>query len=115
MDTPSTFLRTLSTESISESELATFVTLLAAVPEALERHDAFQHLLRVAALSPDQVVVLAKSSPVREDVGLQLLLKRYIRSQQFAASHAAEQARLSSKWAVAADIVMGFFMSLPPM
>lgn len=115
MGTPSAFLGTLNAESISQAELETFVTLLGAVGAAQERHDAFQHLLRKVPLNPQQVVTLAKSQPVREDVGLQLALKRYIRARQFAASHAAEQARLSSKWGVAADIVMAFFMSLPPL
>ena len=108
------FLRTLGSESLSPSQLDTFVSLLASAPEAAARQESLAHLLRVASLSPDQVMSLAKSSPVQSDLALQLSLKRYVRAKQFASSHAAEQSRLASPWAMALEFLSAV-TGLPPI
>jgi hypothetical protein len=113
MDTPSGLLRALTSDHISESEFAEFERLLATTADPEERDEAVAHLLRVVRLEPEQAVALAKSHVVRERPGLQLALKRYVRAQQYAASHAAQQAHLASRWGVASDLLVAWFMSFP--
>lgn len=76
------------------------MALLASLANTEQRQESFAHLLRAITLSPEQAMVLAKCAPVQADLALQLSLKRYVRSKEFSVSHADEQARLSSPWAV---------------
>jgi hypothetical protein len=110
----SDFLRTLGSEGWSSHQLDTFISLLASLPEAAARHESFAYLLRIAPLSPEQVVFLAKSSPVQSDLALQLSLKRYVRAKEFASSHAAEQSRLASPWAIPLEVLRAV-TGLPPI
>ena len=114
MDVASDFIKTLNSASVSPSQLDTFVALLASIPEAAARQESLAHLLRVTLLSPEQVVSLAKSSPVQADLSLQLSLTRYVRAKQFASSHTAEQSRLASPWAMAFE-VLSAVTGLPPI
>jgi len=113
VDTPSGLLRALTSDRISESEFAEFERLLATTADPQERDEAVVHLLRVVRLEPEQAVSLAKSHVVRERLGLQLELKRYVRAQQYASSRAAQQLHLASRWGVAFDLLVACFMSFP--
>jgi len=105
METLSQFVLALGATGASPSELDRFLVLLGTAPDAESRRNALAHLLRAVPLSPEQTLFLAKAAPVASDGSLQLLLKRYVRAQQFAASNAAEKQRLSSPWATSTEAV----------
>jgi len=114
LDVASDFVRTLGTEGLSSSQLDTFVSLLASLPEVATRRESFAYLLRIVPLSPEQAVFLAKSSLVQSDLALQLSLKRYVRAKEFASSHAAEKSRLASPWAMAFE-ALSAITGFPPI
>jgi hypothetical protein len=100
MNAASDFIQTLGTETLSTSQLESFVALLTSLASSEQRQESFSTLLRRIALNAEQAMLLAKSAPVQADLALQLSLKRYVRSKEFSLSHADEQARLSSPWAL---------------
>jgi hypothetical protein len=100
MNAASDFIQTLGSETLSASQLESFVALLTSLASTEERQESFSLLLRRIAVNPEQSMFLARSAPVQADLALQLSLKRYVRSKEFLSSHAHEQARLSSPWAL---------------
>jgi hypothetical protein len=109
MSAASTYLRELGKPRLDSTELDRFISYVAAEPEKDEMQGAIDHLLRVVDLTPDQVVLIAASDPVRKAVGLQLSIKRYARSKQF---EAAQQAAANEPTWKKALLILG--ASLPP-
>ena len=86
MSAASNYLRELGKPRLDSAELDRFIAYVAAEAEKDERQGAIDHLLRVVDLTPDQVIHVAASTPVRGSVGLQLSVSRYARSKQFEAA-----------------------------
>jgi hypothetical protein len=107
------YLQSLGKTDLSSAELDNFVAELER-QDGGSREEALAYLLRIVQLTPEQVIELSQAQPVRSTVGLQLLLKRYTRARQYAASNTAEAKRLASGWAKAAEFVKALIMSLPP-
>ena len=96
MGTASNYLRDLGKSRLDSAELDRFLTHVAAESEKVDRQLAVDHLLRVADLTPDQVLLLSASGPVRGAVGLQHSVKRYATAKQY---EAAQQAAANeSEW-----------------
>jgi hypothetical protein len=108
------YLQSLDKAHLSAAEIEEFLAHLAR-QEPESREEALAYLLRTVQLTPQQVVTLSETSPVRTTVGLQLLLKRYARAQQYASSNAAETKRLATGWAKAAEFVKALISSIPPI
>ena len=96
MGAASNYLRELGRPRLDSTELDRFMSYVAAESEKDERQAAVDHLLRVADLTPDQVVLLGASDPVRGAAGLQLSIRRYAMSKQFEA--AQQSAMNESEW-----------------
>src|SRR3954470_14013416 len=109
MGAASTYLCELGKPSLDSTELDRFISYVAAEPGKDEVQRAIDHLLRVADLTPDQVVLIASSDPVRKAVGTQLSITRYARSKQF---EAAQQAAANEPTWKKALLILG--ASLPP-
>jgi len=109
MNAASNYLHELGKPHLDSTELERFISYVAAESEKDERQRAVDHLLRVVDLTPEQVVLIGASDPVRKEVGLQLSMKRYAMSKQFeAAQHAAANEPTWKK----ALLFLG--MALPP-
>jgi hypothetical protein len=85
----SNYLRELGKPRLDPAELDRFISYVAATTEKDERQCAVDHLLRVADLTPAQVMLIGASEPVRTTVGLQLSIRRYATSKQFEAAQQA--------------------------
>ena len=109
MGAASNYLRELGKPRLDSAELDRFISYVAAESEKDERQSAIDHLLRVMDLTPDQVVLVAASDPVRSAVGLQLSVRRYATSKQFEA--AKQSAENEPTWKKALWILGG---GLPP-
>jgi hypothetical protein len=83
MNAASDYLRELGKQRLDSTELDRFLSYVAAEPEKDARQRAVDHLLRLVDLTPDQVMHVAASDPVRKGVGLQLSVRRYVTSRQF--------------------------------
>ena len=86
MGAASNYLRELGKPRLDSTELDRFISYVSAESEKDERQRAVDHLLRVVDLTPEQVIHIAGSAPVRVAVGLQLSVGRYARSKQFEAA-----------------------------
>jgi len=86
MGAASDYLRDLGKPRLDPTELDRFISYVAAESDKDERQGDVDHLLRVVDLTPDQVMLIAASDPVRRAVGLQLSVKRYATSKQFEAA-----------------------------
>lgn len=82
----SNYLRELGKPHLDPEELDRFLSYVAAEPEKDARQGAVDHLMRVVELTPDQVVHIAASDPVRREVGLQHSVRRYATSKQLEAA-----------------------------
>jgi sugar phosphate isomerase/epimerase len=83
------YLQQLGKSQLAISELTIFIGHLNVEPDKSQRQAAFDHLLRVVELTPEQVLQLAESELVREAIGLQLSLRRYATSKDFEAARQA--------------------------
>jgi hypothetical protein len=108
------YLQALDKSYLSAIELGKFLAELERQQDSGSREEALAYLLRTAELTPEQVIELSQAQPIRATVGLQLLLKRYTRAQQYVASNSGEAKRLASGWAKAAEFVKALITSLPP-
>ena len=109
MGAASNYLRELGKPTLDSPELDRFISYVTAEAEKDERQGSIDHLLRVVDLTPDQVVHIAASDPVRGAVGLQLSVSRYARSKQFEA--AKQSAANESAWTMA---LWSLAVLLPP-
>jgi hypothetical protein len=109
MGAASNYLRELGKPRLDSTELDRFISYVAAESEKDERLGAVDHLLRVADLTPEQVIHIAESAPVRGAVGLQLSVSRYARSKQFEA--AQQSAANEPAWKQA---LLSLGLILPP-
>ena len=114
MSAASNWVHQLIAGGVTAPQLEVFASLLASTQDAAERCEALTFFLRAAAPGPEQVITLAKSSAVRDDLALLQLLKRHARSQEFAASNAFEKARLSGSWAPAHEFLRAVTGLVPP-
>ena len=86
MNAASNYLRELGKPNLDPSELDRFISQVAGEAEADVRQSAVDHLLRVVDLTPEQVMQIAASDPVRKGIGLQLSVRRYASAKQFEAA-----------------------------
>lgn len=93
---------------VEEEELRKFVRLLDAESDKDNRQSAFDQLLRMTTLTLEQAALLARSRAVAGSVGLQLSLKRYVRSQEY------ESARQATKEVPGWQILLTLLGSMFP-
>jgi len=93
-------------QPIADDAFEALLERIAAEPDAAERHGAVEHVLRVVLLTPAQVVVLAKSMVVRDSIGLQLVVKRFVREREYEAGRKAYAER--SEWEKVAEVILAF-------
>jgi len=86
MGAASNYLSELGKPVLDSTELDRLMSYVAAESEKDERQRALDHLLRVANLTAEQLILIAASGPVREAVGLQLSVRRYAMSKQYEAA-----------------------------
>jgi len=109
MGAASAYLRELGKPRLDSTELDRFLSCIAAESEKDERQAALDHLLRIVDLTPDQVIHIAASAPVRGAVGLQLAISRYARSKEFEA--AQQSAPNEATWK---KVLLSLGAILPP-
>jgi hypothetical protein len=71
---------------LDSGEVAHFASQLALEVGKDDRQATIDHLLRVVDLTPDQLLLIARSESVANVVGLQHSIVRYARSKQFEAA-----------------------------
>ena len=95
MTPASDFLRALNRGKITDEDLEEFLRHLSG--ENVEsRQEAFDHLLAVMSLGPQQTSLLETSETVQSSGGLLLSLRRYVSSKEYA--RARDQAEKEPNW-----------------
>ena len=93
-------------QAIADDAFDALLARIGAEPGAAERQAAVEHVLRVVLISPAQVVVLAKSATVRDSIGLQLVVKRFVREREYEAERKRYAER--SEWKKVAEVILAF-------
>jgi len=99
MSPASSYLRSLNTASLTPEQFAEFTRLLGDETQAQHQIASVEYWLSAASPSPDQLLALAKSEVARRSPGILLLLKRYVRDQEYRASNVLAHEESISKWA----------------
>ena len=93
-------------QAVADDVFDTLLARIAAEPDADERAAQVEHVLRVVRVTPAQVVTLAKTPLVRDHLGLQLVLKRFVREREYEAERQQYAAR--SEWRKVAELILAF-------
>lgn len=110
MESASEYLRSLARPSLDDEQLEAFLERLAKEPGREAVQAAFDHLLRVADLTPAQAHTLTKEEIVQRSVGLRRSLILYVRTQEYRAAELA--AAEESDWRYLSGVLAA--LSMPP-
>jgi hypothetical protein len=109
MNETSNLLQSLVKEGVlSDEDFHKFLKLVDALPVPSTRKSSIEYLFRIVHLSSSQAQLFANTKILQDDLCLQLLLKRYVRTQEYVA--ARENYANRSNWVKVTE----FFMLLWP-
>jgi hypothetical protein len=106
MSPASSYLRSRDSGRLSPEELAEFIRLLSGETRPEDQPASVEYFLLATSPLPDQLLTLAKSEVARRSLGVQILLKRYVRGQEYQASEARAKKEEASKWAPVRDFLL---------
>jgi len=99
MSTASSYLRSLNSARLSPEELAEFIRQLGGEAQSEHQAASVEYFLLVTSPPPDQLLTLARSEVAKRSLSIQLLLKRYVRDQEYQTSEARANEDAASRWA----------------
>lgn len=82
------YQRSLKGARLSADQLDEFIRLLGGESPSEHKSASVEYFLLATTPPPDQLLALARSEVAKRSMGVQLLLKRYVRDREYQASEA---------------------------